>query len=366
MLLKRCGLYLGIWLLLWGIGGISFQACHGDECQLDKDCISANGPNYICRIDAGKIKRCLVKKTEEKKCSPECPAGQLCKEGKCEVVQPKACEPACKKGYTCKDTKCVLTDPNICEPACHEAYICKNNKCVLKQGSEACVPACQSDEVCSERKCILKTCKPACSEGSECQAGKCVKVETCLPKTCKKCVKGFCRDIDPMHYQRCEKDKSKCPSWYGCLFMQSPKQKVGYCVHRCSSKMQSCGENEICVFSDRGNGFCIPKGKLIEGDKCDYNNPTPKLDNGQLCAPDHSCFTISRKAARCFKLKEGGDCRIDSSHCGPGQMCRTFSSSTKTWAICFTKCQNNKCPLSAPELFCRNADGNTFCYPKDR
>jgi len=346
--------------------GLSIQGCGGDECQIDKDCLSRVGAGYICRIGAEKNKVCIKKVEKEKKCEPACKSGEVCKTGVCTPTEKKGCEPACEKGYTCKNRECIPDDPNVCKPACHEAFECKAGKCVIKNSQKKCEPACKAGEICDHGKCIPKPCQPACSPGEVCKNGVCLdpNAPSCAA-TCKKCVKGICQDITKEYLARCGAGGTRCPDNYLCLQQISHlTSKPAYCVLRCNVKDPYCPNGGECRAASGGSGYCTPTGNLKEGQTCFYDKVTDKFDPGQFCAKGMRCFAFSGTARTCMRVKDGS-CTTNAGFCPAVDVCRTFGSATtkQQYAFCFTRCKNNVCPLGLKNMTCRTSGNETYCFP---
>ncbi len=125
-----------------------------------------------------------------------CPAGEICKKGKC--VQDPCAGVKCAQGSFCRDGNCVLACG--CKK-CPSGEKCEDGQCV----PDPCYGiSCKTDEVCDPKT-------------SQCVKDKCASIR-CMPGTI--CVLGKCVD-DPCN-------GVSCPSGMVC--------KMGQCVG------QTCGE----------------------------------------------------------------------------------------------------------------------------
>ncbi len=130
----------------------------------------------------------------------QCPAGYVCRNGKCVEKEPCASDADCPSGTACVNGACVKKLACAFDSDCPPGRICSSGRCVEKPACSA-DSDCASGYVCRSGKCVKK---PDCSRDSDCPSGTVCKDGACVKKSgcrsdsdCpqgKVCKNGVCVD----------------------------------------------------------------------------------------------------------------------------------------------------------------------------
>jgi streptogramin lyase len=258
----------------------SVEICHG----IDDDCdgVIDDGAELGClggAICIGGV--CL------RKCTSECPSGQVCREvqGEKVCVGRTPCseiEDQCKaQGQICRNGQCV--DP--CDGIeCPPLYFCVEGHCHQDNCYHPKRP-CPAGQICRQAKCLAHPCDGVqCSGNNICKNGQCIPTcahvscpagQSCRDGKCQSdpCAGVSCKDGEICANGKCQKDsclESACRANQSCV--------NGQCIDNpCVGTL--CPPGQICR---------LPHGDCFSTDpsRPPIQPPDPQPDAGNPQSPD--------------------------------------------------------------------------------
>jgi hypothetical protein len=177
-------------------------------CAVDTDC----GEGQICCTEVCQTAECCL---EDPDPNARCPEGTSCFEGTCDPIgEPIVCtaDTDCGEGEiccaeACRPIQCCIDDPDP-NARCPEGTTCNEGQCVPVETPCSDDTGCADGEICCANVCRPIQCcideadpNARCPEGTTCNEGQCVPVETpCSDDTgCADgeiCCANVCRAIE--------------------------------------------------------------------------------------------------------------------------------------------------------------------------
>jgi len=373
------------------------------------DCAGLNpscgwqGEFYDCGTDGG-ADPSGTNPMECDKCDPACPAGQICKNGKCEVCTPDCtgkncggdgcggqcgeCAGQCVKGVCQQGPGCEATaGVTGCGGCDCEACVCAmDDYCCATEWDATCVgecitecggcfkPANCGDGTCKKEE--LEDCAncPAdcgCPEGSSCDAGVC-----CTPfcggkecgddgcgGSCGECATGVC-------------DGAVCQKGAGCEAAAGVKGCGGFTCEACVCALDAyccdtewddvcvgecINDCEACVAPVAGNNLCD------KGETCTANPEDCPCGPGTKCENDVCVESVGPCEPSCDGKVCGSDgCNGSCGTCDAGLICKLGQCVVCTPDCTDMECGDDGCGGSCGECAEGTAckAGKCECVPK--
>lgn len=304
----------------------------GPECSVAKSC------------PAGKV--CRSGKCEDCQKDSECPEGQVCKQGVCESC---AEDSDCATDQICSTGSCSKAECDSNTP-CTNGQVCKQKRC------DACTQdtECSSGQICESGTCQTPQCdsQTPCNDGKVCTQGRCSSCtndkECGLNRICKasSCVTG-CRDNNACT----SKSASKCKvSTNTCVACLNTSHCGGGTICQ-KNKCVACKSDAQCPSTPKAPQLCL-SGACKAAD-CRQDSD---CSNGQVCK-NHLCSKCSQDSdCATGEICASSVCRVGcrtKADCSGTQVCDS-SSLTCKGCTANSDCQSGQLCKSSKCSGCNN------------